>query len=295
MDMVSNPAVRLLALAVFPITVPIAVWTNAGGYADKFASMPGIQKGGGAISGLIALFYIAFLLSLVGGVGALTSTVDIDNTLNASGGSDEQQAETSTPQPEPITPNQSEAPTRTSTPTATRTPTQTPEDTPVKTETTSTDDQEDSTNETELRRFRYDQFMDAYENITHIDGFTGTRYTVNASNESATFYWVTNPKNMTRWMSENKNAMVHYAGLSESLRESDRHPVSQIPKHLKFVVLTPEGEVYQTSYVEYMSAWRFTKDVMGGFSYHAIFYEHAKPGPAHPNYEANQTATATGG
>jgi len=137
--------------------------------------------------------------------------------------------------------------------------------------------------------------MDAYENITHIDGFSGTRYTVNASNESATFYWVTNPDNVTKLKSENEDVMAHYAGLSEALRESDRHPVSQIPKHLKFVALTSEGEVYQTSYVEYMSAWRFTKGVMGGLRYHLIFYEHARPGPAHPSYEANQTTTATTG
>jgi len=91
-----TPAVRLakflggaVALLFFPVTVPIATATNYRGIADRLASLPGIQRGGGMLAGVAVLAYLAAAGGLIGGAATLALGDDRappDSKLNESDG-----------------------------------------------------------------------------------------------------------------------------------------------------------------------------------------------------------------
>jgi hypothetical protein len=59
--------VKALAIVLFPITAPIAVGINYRGTADSLASLPGICRGGGPLSFLSVLTYLATLGGIITG------------------------------------------------------------------------------------------------------------------------------------------------------------------------------------------------------------------------------------
>ncbi|WP_159901347.1 hypothetical protein [Salinirussus salinus] len=61
----------VVALIFFPVTVPIATATNYRGIADRLASLPGIQRGGGMLAGVAVLVYLVAAGGLVGGTATL--------------------------------------------------------------------------------------------------------------------------------------------------------------------------------------------------------------------------------
>ncbi|WP_170093554.1 hypothetical protein [Halomicrobium mukohataei] len=274
---------RVIGLLFFPITLPIAVGTNTDKYAELFSLLPGINEDGGVISGVLMALYIslfmyailAFASNMYGGVAEPSRPVD----TNTSESSHMQTVVQSIN-------NTQTAGTVTTTPEPSQT-------------TVSTETPEGSTTyggQVKREIVEYVSFMIVYNNtLSNKSGVNVQNYTVDPRNESATLYWETNPDNESRYIQETQSVMLNYAGGSERIRESDNVSVSMIPKKLNFVVLTTNGEVYLKSYVEYMSAWRFTKDVTSGQRYYMGFFQNSRPGPAHPNYEANQTTTATTG
>jgi hypothetical protein len=77
---------RFIAILFFPVTVPIAVATNYRGAADRLASLPGINRGGGMVAGLSVLFYLVIVGGLVGGATALALNGGDDSSAPVTNG-----------------------------------------------------------------------------------------------------------------------------------------------------------------------------------------------------------------
>lgn len=140
----------LIAIAAGPIimaaalfVLPVAVWRNWSGIAEKMSAVPGISPDGGLKSGALT-FVIAFVVvGIVAGAGGTEDTTQANNSTQPKLVQDtvekepvKDQTETSTPTPE-VEKTTTQAPTETptATPTATPepTPTATPEPTPTAT------------------------------------------------------------------------------------------------------------------------------------------------------------------
>lgn len=63
---------KVVAVVIFLPLLPLAVAFNFQGVADRLSPLPGITKGGGAITGIIALIYAIGILSMVAGGIAVT-------------------------------------------------------------------------------------------------------------------------------------------------------------------------------------------------------------------------------
>ena len=61
----------VIALLFFPVTVPIATAINYRGIANRLASLPGIGRGGGMLSGVAVLVYVIVVAGLVAGMATL--------------------------------------------------------------------------------------------------------------------------------------------------------------------------------------------------------------------------------
>jgi len=310
---IGETAASLLALStgllLLPIVAPVVMWKNVRGYADKYAGLPGIRAGGGILSGVAAFFYIAVLVSVVGGAAVAASGNDIglDRTsqYGTTGSPVTTTAEpTTTPTPTlpPATDTESETttdtdtpvPTLTATPTPTPTATPTPTPTPIPTATpTVTEASGPSEYELEVRRLNYPQFMDFYASIFNdTTNAEKVNYTLDLRNESATLTWTTNRHNMSRVNNEWQDAMVHYAGSANWFRDDEDVNAKMIPKRINFVTMTQEGELYRTSHISYDEAYRAEEDdSLSGGEYLLLYYYYAEKGPGHPDYEPNATET----
>ena len=58
-----------------------------------------------------------------------------------------------------------------------------------------------------------------------------------------------------------------------------------------FSIHTPDDELYMLTYIDYLTAFKYSEGTMSVFDYQAAYEKNAEYGPAHPRYEGNQTAT----
>jgi hypothetical protein len=114
----------VVALIFFPVTVPIATATNYRGIADRLASLPGIQRGGGLLGGVAVLLYLVDAGGLVGGTAtlvlgdesrSLASDMNGGNTTISTPTGTSAAPQTTTPNTNSATPDGSVSPTPIST------------------------------------------------------------------------------------------------------------------------------------------------------------------------------------
>jgi hypothetical protein len=237
---------------------------------------------------LVVAFLIIFVFGIIGvaslpnGGGPATNN---EKTETADSIPTETQIDRNTTEPTTNTqtqtplPETTEQPTKSPTPTMTRSPTST--------------DNEESPDSLAVRRIRYSRFMDIYTADLTNSGINVSNYSLDPKNESATVTWIEQANNRSSHIKNRQTATILYADATEVIRESENASVKVIPKTVNFVILTKSGENYLTTHITYLDAWEYTEGSINIFEYQAIYIDNSEYGPAHPEYEGNETATAT--
>jgi hypothetical protein len=187
----------------------------------------------------------------------------------------------------PTTTTQTQTPLSETTDRSTKSPTPTMTRSPIST----TD--EESTDPLAVRRIRYSRFMDIYAADLNNSGINVSKYSLDPKNQSATVTWIEQANNRSNHIENRQIATILYADAIEAIRESGNASVKVIPKTVNFVVSTKNGEVYLKTHITYVDALKYIEGTLDVFEYQAIYIDNSEYGPAHPEYEGNQTATAT--
>lgn len=143
------------------------------------------------------------------------------------------------------------------------------------------------------RRALYENFMTTYNNSLDNSSVNVTRYSVDPKNESATIYWTQDPGNQTSHVLNRQSALANYAAFADIIRESNNATAKAVPKRMYFSIRTPDDELYMLTYIEYLTAFKYSEGTTSVINYQTAYEKNAEYGPAHPRYEENQTATAT--
>ena len=241
------------------------------------------------IVGLVVLGVGGAAVITEGGVGDMESEEPIEPT----NGTENKQAVENT---STATNQYNHSPTRTRT--KTKIQTAVPTDTPVVTESPNTrvpdsDNKEDSKNKSRLRRIRYDQFMSIYNSTLSDNKMRVIDYTIDAPNQSSTISWVEKPSHSDDHIENRQISIIVYAMSVENIRGSENTSEKLIPKKIIFEAYSPTGELYISTHIDYVDALRYNRESISVFEYQAIYIDNSEYGPAHPEYEGNETATAT--
>lgn len=223
----------IATVLLLPVVAPVVMWKNAWGYADKYAYLPGIQAGGGAVSGLSALVYVALIASLAGG-GVVAATGDLSaGTLEAS-------AEPATPTPEP-------------TPTAQ--PTLPPADgntTETETEQATETTAPQGPNEEDDQSDNYDPFVREYVTLLERADVDVVGTAMDRDSLQLT-YEMKDPQDSKTTGRENTNVTLAYRIVVKQYTDgATKTPTDRkIPRHVSVTGVRPDGEVHQEGHIAY--------------------------------------------
>jgi hypothetical protein len=236
------------------------------------------------------------IVILMSGIVVATTVVDLSTFPNNKTVSDENNSDVPSSSPTTIrtTVTQQKTDSASSTPSSTPTSVSVDTESPTISKTESKGDKlhKEARNSRDYRRALYEDYMSKYNGSLDNSSVNVSEYTVDPKNESATIYWIQNPGNQTSHILNRQSALSIYAASAEVIRQSENATAEAVPKRMHFSIHSPEGELYMLTYIDYLTAFKYSEGTMSVFDYQAAYEANAEYGPAHPEYEENQTATA---
>ena len=266
-EVVASVLTAVAGVLLFPVVAPYVMWTNARAYADRYAWVPGIRAGGGVVSGVATLGYVAVLVVVLGGASIAATGGDVPIGGSSIGPAQQTPTATPTPTPQP-TP-------------ATTIPDETPEPTPTP----------------NPRVEKYETFMYQYAtDLQELDNITIRDWSVDAQNETAyVTYEMPDPRSDKAVGNERENVTLGYSATVELYHkdneEWDSVDGTYIPETIYVRAVTAEGVHYETGTLEYEWAREEMNGEISLVEFVLNYYGSLEYGPANPQYTETMPTT----